>query len=80
MIMAQASIMPSHSFPYIRRRMITETEVLAAALRAHGAEAAEKFIGARVPKAFVLIFVFPSLIDSSLAPRLLITVLSHQEV
>ncbi len=30
--------------PYIRRRLITETEVLAAALRAHGAEGAEKFI------------------------------------
>jgi deoxyribodipyrimidine photo-lyase len=30
--------------PYIRRRLITETEVLAAALNAHGAEEAEKFI------------------------------------
>lgn len=30
--------------PYIRRRLITETEVLSAALHAHGAEGAEKFI------------------------------------
>ena len=30
--------------PYIRHRLITETEVLSAALRAHGAEGAEKFI------------------------------------
>jgi deoxyribodipyrimidine photo-lyase len=30
--------------PYIRRRLICETEVLAAALRAHGADGAEKFI------------------------------------
>lgn len=30
--------------PYIRRRLITEPEVLSAALQAHGPEAAEKFI------------------------------------
>lgn len=30
--------------PYIRRRLITETEVIAAAVQTHGAEAAEKFI------------------------------------
>ncbi len=30
--------------PYIRHRLITEPEVLSAALRAHGAEGAEKFI------------------------------------
>ena len=30
--------------PYVRRRLVTEQELVAAALQAHGAENAEKFI------------------------------------